>query len=348
MFRSILAVLLFAALAQAQPPKAAYWLDYREKQRVTGVLEYAVKCPNVVATEWIVAVPVAPELTAQKRPKTTCNLPHKVVKEKSDEAREVIVVQAPAKTAAEKTGFNLEVTYEATLYSRELKPLKAGEPRPKFAALDDPERKLYLVATTDLNFADPAFQKWLDTAKLKRGAKETDVDFARRVFEQIRGIGKYEYGGKIDRRASVVCGTGRTDCGGFSQLFTAAMRANGIPARSLFGRWAESAKPDAKIGKIEYFQWHVIAEFYADGIGWVPVDLASTVVQDKPGTPTRHFGIEHGTFLTQHIDGNLLVDSIRFGIADLQNIQQPSWWVSGGGKVDGAKTTEGWKVTSKR
>ena len=348
MIRSLLAVALTAGFAAAQPPKAAFVLEYHEKPRIQAVLEFAVKSPNTAATEWIVAVPVAPELPAQKRPKTTFNLPHKVVKEKSDEAREVMVAQVPVKSTAEKTAIAIEVTYEATLYSRELKPLKLGETRPRVAPLDDAERKLYLAATPDLNYADAKYQKWLAAGNLKRGPKETDVDFARRLFEQIRGSGKYEYGGKMDRRVSAVCETGKTDCGGFSQLLVGGLRANGIPARCLYGRWAESAKAGATVGKIDYFQWHVIAEFYADGVGWVPADVASAIVHEKPGTPSRHFGNQAGTFLTQHVDANLVVDSVHFGVVDLQNLQQPSWWVRGTGKIDGFTQAEGWKVTLKK
>jgi len=32
-------------------------------------------------------------------------------------------------------------------------------------------------------------------------------------------------------------------------LFVTALRAQGIPARTLAGRWAKSAKPDDKIGR---------------------------------------------------------------------------------------------------
>jgi hypothetical protein len=348
MLRTCLAVVLAASGALAQAPKAAYVVEYREKPSIQAVLEYRVTCPNATATEWVVAVPVAPELPAQKRVKTGFNLSDKVVNEKSDAARSVIVAQVPVKTAAGKTSVAIEVTYEATLYGRELRPLKPGETRPKVPPLADAERKLSLAATTDLDFNSAKFRKWLASASLQREDKENEVEFARRAFESIRSQGKYEYLGAMDRKASSVCETLKTDCGGFAQLFAASLRANGIPARCLFGRWAESAKPDAKLGKIAYFQWHVIAEFHADGVGWIPADVSSAIVHERPGTPSRHFGNQPGTFLTQHIDANLRIDSIHFGIAELQNLQQPSWWVRGTGKVDGATQAEGWKVALKR
>lgn len=348
MLRACLAFVLTSAGAFAQPPKAAFVVEYRERPPIRAVMEFRITCPEVVATEWIVAIPVAPELPAQKRVKTTFNLSDKVIREKSDEAREVIVAQVPVKAAAEKTSVGIEVTYDATLYARQLRPLKPGETPPKVAAISTEERKRYLAATPDLDFNDSKFQKWLGAGSLNRVEKESDVEFARRVFELIRGKGTYEHLGTMDRKASTVCETPKTDCGGFSQLFAAAMRANGIPARCLYGRWAESANADAKLGTVAYFQWHAIAEFYANGVGWVPVDVSSAIVHEKPGTPTRHFGNQPGTFLTQHVDANLKVDTVHFGVADLQNLQRPSWWVRGMGKLDGATQAEGWKVTVKK
>ena len=50
------------------------------------------------------------------------------------------------------------------------------------------------------------------------------------------------------------------ECGDFAALFIALCRAKGIPAGSVVGYWA--------ITGVE--QTHVWAEFYIEGIGWIP------------------------------------------------------------------------------
>ena len=41
----------------------------------------------------------------------------------------------------------------------------------------------------------------------------------------------------------------------------------------------------ALLSGVEYFQWHVKAEFFARGVGWIPVDCSSAILHDK--TPER-------------------------------------------------------------
>ncbi len=340
--------LLFAIAspAFAQSPRPTHVVETKDAGPIKAVLDYNVTCPNVTPTEWIVAVPLAPELPGQRKVTTTFNLSATKTKEKSSESREVFIAQVPVKNGAKSVA--IQVNYEANLYSRNLRPLRSGEAIPKVTPLPEKEIKLYTSALIDIDFKEPLFQKWIELEKLQRGPKESAIEFARRTFTVIWTKFHYEYGSNMNRKASNVCGAGKSDCGGLSQLFVSTMRLHGIPARCLFGRWAESAKLNEKLGKIDYFQWHVIAEFYVDGIGWIPVDCSSAIIWEKPGTgETRNFGQQAGNFLTQHIDPDLEIDSIHFGVVKLQNIQQPTWWVRGTGKVDGNTQAEGWKVTKK-
>jgi len=61
------------------------------------------------------------------------------------------------------------------------------------------------------------------------------------------------------------------ECGDYSALFTALCRAAGIPARTVVGRWATSSPDD----------WHVWAEFYLPGYGWLPVDPTDADLNKK-------------------------------------------------------------------
>jgi len=179
---------------------------------------------------------------------------------------------------------------------------------------------------------------------LTRRDSESDIDFARRVFLAIRSKFRYEYKAELERHASAVCTAGKSDCGGLSILFVAVMRANEIPARSLYGRWAQSAKPGDKADGAAYYQWHVKAEFFATGVGWVPIDMAGAIVHDKSFVGLEFFGKDKGDFITFHIDPNLTVDTKVSGQQTLVGLQRPAYWVRGLGTFDQHKEVEDWKV----
>src|SRR5207244_13017163 len=104
----------------------------------------------------------------------------------------------------------------------------------------------------------------------------------------------------LDGRASPVCRAGTTDCGGLSVLFVTILRGNDIPARTLVGRWAQSSKAKDIVGDSPYYQTHVKAEFFAEGIGWVPADPASAL-SEKQGDRMRCLGRDPGNFLTMPV-----------------------------------------------
>ncbi|MDO8508438.1 MAG: transglutaminase-like domain-containing protein [Nanoarchaeota archaeon] len=85
---------------------------------------------------------------------------------------------------------------------------------------------------------------------------------ARRIFDWILDNISYKY--PPEKRGVIPtlkkrCG----DCGEFNHLFITLCRSLGIPARAILGMWAV---PKIKDG------YHAWAEFYLEGIGWIPVD----------------------------------------------------------------------------
>jgi transglutaminase-like putative cysteine protease len=72
------------------------------------------------------------------------------------------------------------------------------------------------------------------------------------------------------------------------------MRASGIPARALYGRYIKDSdkywKDDDTI--------HVRAEFFAEDVGWVPVDVAAATGNN----PDNYFGQDSGDLLVLHFD----------------------------------------------
>lgn len=190
---------------------------------------------------------------------------------------------------------DIKVTYAGKLYRKEL--TKGANPRAKaeVPTLSVMERVFYTAKTATMDWGEPNFQSWLDMGELRRRDGESNLDFGKRCYDYLMENGIYggDTSSYSSRRPSEVCRTMSNDCGGLSLLFVAAMRANGIPARSLFGRWARCQTNS-------YGQFHVIAEFYDDRIGWIPVDISAGLEQ-----PDQHFGRAGGNLIVFHIDTDI-------------------------------------------
>lgn len=342
------ATLLVFSLVQPTSAQVQYKIEFVEKQTVTATLVATSSFPNLEAKEWIAFAAVAPVLPGQKNLKTTFDFPTaETVIESSPLARPVMSARVPAQTDDLKSKLSMKVQYTTTLYSRHLAVAGDGVAA-KVVPLTASESVAALAEFGDIDFKTPAFQKWLTSAGYLRRKTEGEIPFARRVFLGLRGSYTYDYKNDMDRKASVVCDAAKSDCGGLSLLFTAVMRANEIPARTLFGRWATSAKADDKIGAIAYYQWHVRAEFYAATVGWVPVDLATSIQHDKSQDGLEQFGHDAGDFLTLHIDANLQLDTVTFGKQTTHNLQGPIFWVFGSGKMGKRTDQESWSVEVKK
>ena len=124
----------------------------------------------------------------------------------------------------------------------------------------------------------------------------TDVDKARAVYEWVventernprtRGCGVG------DIKAMLESGALNGKCADLNALFVGLVRAAGVPARDVYGiRVADSARGYTSLGKagdITRAQ-HCRAEFYAHGIGWIPVDPADVrkvILEEKPNLTT--------------------------------------------------------------
>lgn len=341
-------VLLLAGASMFYPsPRveapAGYQLETYPVRRIEADLTHAQRCPNLKAKEWIIFVAQPPELPGQSKLSLRTEPAGQPLTESSPLHRALLMLRLPGGTANPQQ-FEVKVKYQATLHARKLTALPAGQQPRATASLSAAERKLFLAPHGQCDFQVPEFQRWLDKLKLRRGLAEPDVDFARRVFLAITQGWKYDYRPGQERQVSKLPALQATDCGGMCLLFTAALRANDIPARVLAGRWADSSKPGENLGGAAYHQAHVKAEFHAQGVGWVPVDPASAVLHDRSKAGLRYFGNDAGDFLTMHLDTDLQVDSIHFGKKTLPWLQGITYWVAGIGNPDQAIVTERWEV----
>jgi Transglutaminase-like superfamily len=340
-----LILLSLPVLGRADEPK--YFLETKDVQKVVAKLPYGVTCPKIQATEWAVVMPQLPELPGQTKVKTTLAAvppgPTAVLlKDRNALARPMLALRIPAKTPELKTSMNVLVTYEATLRSRALTKLDPNSldlniEVPKVVELSAADRKKALAATTKLDFETPVFKKWLTDQKLIREPKETDIDFARRSFEALKDV-KFILGAQLDRKASAVALAKKSDDSGMANLYVAVLRANKVPARILYGRWTEPAV------KAKNYQWHTSSEFYADGVGWVPVDPSRAIRRYGEVGGAGYFGHDGGDFLVFHVDPDIMVDVPGQGVKTLEIMQLPAWFARGEGSGEGVQFREDWTI----
>jgi transglutaminase-like putative cysteine protease len=103
------------------------------------------------------------------------------------------------------------------------------------------------------------------------------LDKARRLYEYVIATMHYDHDGTDWGRGDAVwaCNSKHGNCTDFHSLFIALARSSGIPARFEIGF---SIPTTAHEGPIT--SYHCWAQFYAQGIGWVPID-ASEAWKDR-------------------------------------------------------------------
>ncbi len=285
--------------------------------------QFVVAGPALIDGQKTMSVSLAPEgkratdLSAWKRPLFVSEIPASAIQ--------------PTRAAA---------TWQARVELRS-RTLADGPGASAVPALPVAQRAAALAATELLDWTSESFQSGIDRAGLRPREGEHRIAFARRVLRHVRGL-KYAYTTEMDRCASHVLAGGASDCGGLGGLTVATLRAAGIPARLLVGRWAKSTDPADRLEGLPYGQWHVKAEFYLDDIGWIPVDAAVGM-----NDVNAWFGEQKADFIVMHLDPGVRVQTL-FGERELIWAQSLAFWLRGDGTLDGLTVDETWVVTPLR
>jgi transglutaminase-like putative cysteine protease len=270
----------------------------------------------------MVAIP--PECEAQADVRAAIRTPGyagstvSMLRESSPLQQQVFLVYLPMEKPKRGSQVVVEAIYDFTPMKRQL---KEGKPPQLVPPLAPKERAIYLAGTKEYDFKFAGFDKWMRDQKLIRAKDESDSAFGHRAFESISQSIRYDGKTGIDP-ASRVCADGKGACGGLANVFVAVMRANRIPARVLYGRLLNRSRATAD-------EIHCSAEFFADGIGWVPVDI-----------PRKLYGQDPGDFLVLHFDPIIwgkertALQSMWVGFSD----QEGTW--EGGSKTTQTKLTD--------
>jgi transglutaminase-like putative cysteine protease len=107
-------------------------------------------------------------------------------------------------------------------------------------------------------------------ADVTRGA-DTPLAKARAIYAYVLSHMRYLKEGQGWGQGSLrwACDAKYGNCTDFHSLFIGLLRASGVPARFQIGY---SVPPDAMSGELPGY--HCWADFYVDGVGWVPVDVS--------------------------------------------------------------------------
>jgi transglutaminase-like putative cysteine protease len=263
---------------------SAYILAVQPAQTVQ--VEYSIRYqqPDVDIKTWELAAAKPPVLIGQRAVSASVSPPLGEVTERSPLKRRVLVGTVVGEGAT-RHALDVKVTFRATLYARKLLLRLSGDRSDGPPDLPAAVREQYLRETANLDYKSATFSKWLDDNGLRRGPKEEEIAFARRTFLKVWGDLDYQL--IYPKTASEVVQKRRCACGGFADVYVSALRANGIPSRTLLGRWVSVKDEDMR---------HATSEFFVRKVGWIPVDPTCGV-----------FGEDRGDFFTFHVDRDLQV-----------------------------------------
>jgi transglutaminase-like putative cysteine protease len=135
--------------------------------------------------------------------------------------------------------------------------------------LSDAERVRWL-APDRLVPLDDTIRKWAGDVVAAAHA-HTDLEMARAIYDHVVATVKYDKTGKGWGRGDIyyACDARRGNCTDFHAIFIGYARAMGIPARFSIGFPIPTERGAGTIAG-----YHCWAEFYANGIGWIPIDAS--------------------------------------------------------------------------
>lgn len=187
-----------------------------------------------------------------------------------------VSIEAPKDRA-----FTIAMSFDATREEHIQSRLSGGPP---LAREEDAKELAQYLKPDRLVPLDNQIRAWAREVVEKANA-HTDLEMARAIYNHVVSTVKYDKSGKGWGRGDIyyACQERRGNCTDFHAIFIGYARSLGIPARFAIGFPLPADRGEGKIAG-----YHCWAEFYARGIGWVPVD-ASEAAKD-PSKREYFFG----------------------------------------------------------
>jgi transglutaminase-like putative cysteine protease len=165
------------------------------------------------------------------------------------------------------SGFDVTMRFTATRREHRVSPDTAAIRKLSASSASQPNLKRYLEPDKLV----PLNGTIAELAREHTAGDTSAIQKARHIYDYVVGTMRYDKSGEGWGRGDAVwaCNSKRGNCTDFHSLFIGMMRSSGIPARFEIGFPLPEAKTEADIPG-----YHCWAEFYLDGIGWVPVDAS--------------------------------------------------------------------------
>ncbi|HLJ47027.1 MAG TPA: transglutaminase domain-containing protein [Bryobacteraceae bacterium] len=166
-----------------------------------------------------------------------------------------------------ETNFTVTMRFDAT--REEHRQARLWEPV-KLTKDEDPAALAEYLKPDRLVPLDDKIRTWAREV-VEAAHAHTDLEMAQAIYNHVVATVKYDKTGKGWGRGDIyyACEARRGNCTDFHAIFIGYARAMGIPARFAIGFPLPSERGQGKIAG-----YHCWAEFYAKGIGWVPIDAS--------------------------------------------------------------------------
>ncbi|MGA2811885.1 MAG: transglutaminase-like domain-containing protein [Candidatus Acidiferrum sp.] len=184
---------------------------------------------------------------------------------------------------AEQLASGFDVTERFTVTRREFRVLRGGQAlevsAPPPAHADSLGRDLEPDKLVPINGVIAQL------AEDQTAGARTPIEKARRIYDYVVTTMHYDKSGEGWGRGDAIwaCDSKRGNCTDFHSLLIAMMRSAGIPARFEIGFPLPEGKTEGDIPG-----YHCWAEFFIDGIGWIPVDASEA--SKNPAKKDYFFG----------------------------------------------------------
>jgi hypothetical protein len=274
----------------SQRVQVDYAMTLSSPETKDGVLkEYALIPPETEMQK-----PVSCHVLCREVPNLTAYL----LRDENDSTRFYQMIQVPLANGLLNRPIHLDIIYTVDLFKVKLREgadssdISAGKP----TVFD-------IRPTKCIDYTNVTFRSYLRDFDLIRTNGENNLAFAYRAYQILCAdlaarIKDGDTGSPSNWRASYLCQRSMQHgaCGNCAIQLVAILRANGVPARLLTGRWAKDSEPD-------YGQFHVRADFYDPSIGWIPVDptFGFSDLRDHKNI-NGEFGNNNADFIIMHLN----------------------------------------------
>ena len=261
------ALLLHSAPRTAPGPA----LDPSEPQR-SFAFTYQVHVPADAGAKsshlWI-PLPQNDAFQSVSNLKIESSVPHTEGRDPEYQNRFAVFAPNAAQSAA---GYDVTLLFNATrrehsvnIHSPALQNASAAPPATSLAS--DPLLKRYLEPDKLV----PLGGTIAELSRQQTAGDTTQLQKARHIYDYVVATMRYDKTGEGWGRGDAVwaCTSKHGNCTDFHSLFIGMMRSAGIPARFEIGFPLPEGKTEGDISG-----YHCWAEFYLNGLGWIPVDAS--------------------------------------------------------------------------